>query len=85
MDPRRGFWTAILVYGMLSAANFLPAARTDFTSAVGGVAGILIAASAGYVLLRPDRVGGPDEWNLATLTAVAGAGLYAVVVLLGVV
>ena len=81
MDPRRSFWVAILAYGVLSAASFLP--PTDLPSAVGGAAGGLVAASGGYALLRPDRVGGPEEWTLAVLAAIAGAALYAVIVAAG--
>ena len=81
MGPRRSFWIAILAYGVLSTATFLP--PTDLPSAVGGAAGGLVAASGGYALLRPDRAGGPDEWNLAVLAAVGGAVLYAVVVAAG--
>ena len=83
MDPRRTFWIAILAYGVLSAASFLP--PTDLQSAVGGAAGGLVAASGGYALLRPDRVGGPGEWTLAVLAAVAGAALSAAIVVAGAV
>jgi hypothetical protein len=83
MDPRRSFWIAILAYGTLSAAAFLPPATP--VSAVGGVAGLLVAASGGYASLRPERVGGPDEWNLPVLAAIGGAALYAGVTVLGAV
>jgi len=71
----------MLAYGVLSAASFLP--PTDPVSTVGGVAGVLVAATGGYALLRPDRAGGPEEWNLTALAAVGGAALYAVVVVAG--
>ncbi|MBB6645952.1 hypothetical protein [Halobellus ruber] len=83
MSPRRSFWIAILAYGALSAAAFLP--PTDLPSTGGGIGGVLVAASAGYALLRRDRVGGPEEWNLAVLAAIVGAVLYAVVTVLGAV
>jgi hypothetical protein len=83
MGPRRSFWIAILAYGTLSAASFLP--PTDLPSAVGGGAGALVAASAGYALIRPGRAGGPEEWNLAVVAAVGGAVLYAIVIVLGAV
>ena len=79
MGPRRACWIAILAYGVVSAAAFLPTDPTDPASIIGGVAGVLVAASAGYALLRPDRAGGPEEWNLAVLAAVGGAVLYAAV------
>ena len=85
MSPYRSFWIAILAYGALSAAAFLHPAPTDLPAAGGGVAGLLVVASAGYALLRPDRVGGPDEWNLAVVAAVGGAALYAGITLLGAV
>ncbi len=81
MDPRRTFWIAILAYGVLSAASFLP--PTGLPSAVGGAAGGLVAAIGGDALLRPDRVGGPESWTLAVLAAIAGAALYAVIVAAG--
>jgi hypothetical protein len=85
MGPRRSFWIAILAYGALSTAAFFPPTPDDLTSIGGGLAGALVAASAGYALLRPDRAGGPEEWNLAVLAAVGGAILYAVVVVAGVI
>lgn len=81
MGPRRTFWVAILAYGVLSAVAFLP--PTDLTSAIGGGAGVLVAASAAYALARPHRAGGPEEWNLAVLAAVGGAVLYAGATVLG--
>ena len=80
MSPYRSFWIAILAYGALSAAAFLP--PTDPVSTVGGVAGTLVAASGGYALLRPGRVSSPNEWNLAVIAAVGGAALYAGITLL---
>jgi hypothetical protein len=85
MGPRRSFWIAILAYGALSTAAFLPPNPDDPASIGGGLAGVLVAASAGYALLRPDRAGGPEEWNLAVVAAVGGAVLYAVVTVLGAV
>ena len=83
MDPRRSFWVAILGYGVLSTVGFLPSARSDPASAIGAAAGVLVAASGGYALRRPDRAGGPDEWNLVTVAAVGGAVLYAAGVVVG--
>jgi len=83
MGPRRSFWIAILAYGALSAAAFLPPDPSDPASVGGGIASVLVAASAGYALLRPDRAGGPEEWNLAVLAAIGGAALYAIAVVAG--
>jgi hypothetical protein len=77
VSPYRSFWIAILAYGALSAAAFLP--PTDLVSAGGGIASLLVAGSAGYALSRPGRVGGPEKWNLAVLAAIGGAVLYAVI------
>ncbi|GGJ04505.1 hypothetical protein GCM10008995_12970 [Halobellus salinus] len=57
MCPYRSFWIAVLAYGALSAVAALP--PTGPASAIGGVAGVLVAVSDGYALLRPDRVWGP--------------------------
>jgi hypothetical protein len=85
MGPYRSFWLAILAYGALAAAAFLSPTPTDLPSAGGGVASLLVAASAGYALVRPGRVAGPDEWNLAVIAAIGGAALYAGVTILGAV
>ena len=83
MDPRRSFWIAILAYGTLSAAAFLPPATP--VSAVGGVAGLRGGASGGDASLGHGRGGGPDEWNLPVFAAIGGAALYAGVTVLGAV
>jgi hypothetical protein len=83
MRPYRTFWIAILAYGALSAAGFLYPIPADLPSVGGGVAGLLVAASAGYALLRPDRVSGPNEWNPAVIAAVGGAALSASIAILG--
>lgn len=82
MGPRRSFWTAILAYGALSAAAFLHPNPTGPVSIGGGAAGVLVAASAGYALLRPGRAGGPEEWNLAVVAAIGGVVLYVIVTVL---
>jgi hypothetical protein len=80
MGPQRAFWIAILTYGVLSAATTLASARAGDPASVGGsIGGLLVVVAAGYALVRPDRAGGPEAWNVTTLAAVAGAVLYAVV------
>jgi len=84
MDPRRTFWTALLAYGALSVASVADSLGSGGPGSVAVAAGgLLVAASAGYALLRPDRAGGPEEWNLVAVAAVAGAVLFAVGLLVG--
>jgi len=86
MDPRRTFWLALLTYGLLSIATFAPAAGASQPGPVAGTVGsAALVVGAGYALVRPDRAGGPEEWNLVVVAAVAGAALFALGVLFGAV
>lgn len=84
MTPRTAFWTALLAYGVLTLTSAAGALRIASPGSVASVAaGVLLVASAGYALWRPDRAGGPDEWNLVVAAAVGGAVLYALGLLVG--
>jgi hypothetical protein len=85
VNPRTTFWAALLSYGLLSTAHSASTDATTSTAASlgGALAGLLVAAAAGYALARPDRAGGPDSWTLPVYAAVGGALLYAAVVAVG--
>ncbi|MFA1610722.1 hypothetical protein [Halobellus rubicundus] len=85
MKPRTAFWAALLAYGVLSVVSVADSIRSGGPGAIGvAVGGVLVVASAGYALRRPERAGGPEEWNLVAIAAVAGAVLYALGLLVGV-
>lgn len=86
MGPRRTFWLALLMYGLLSIATFAPTASASQPGSVAGTVGsAVLVAGAGYALVEPERAGGPEGWNLVVVAAVTGAALFALGVLVGAV